>query len=480
MKIKVLKILFMTILMFFLNAIVSNAAIISVSSSTNGDTATVSVSSSVRLGAYTVRISGMTPISSSGGQSSDDNLVVTNANAEGVTSLATFTFNAPSVDTRVTVSVTGMEDTEFNAQADETVSVTVKAKETTNNDGNTGGSSDPGNSNTGNNNTDNNSNNEKSSNANLSNLGIKPNDFTGFRPNKNSYNVTVPNDVTSVEVYAYKGDEGQSVSGTGKKNLNEGENTFEVKVVSEDRSKTNTYTIVVTREKSENSEQENNTVDDANVIDDGQIANEENGEGEVSGLTLESLKIIGITDKDDVTIEPNISPEFSPNIYEYTTTVQFDVNSLKIEAKPTIENTSIEILGNENFQIGENIVTILLKNNDTGEQQTYQIIVNKTSDAIILENNIKYIKWGIIIAIVVIIVVAIIIAVVNHMRKIRARESEFGSNNIFDDEYDIPNNVLDVSKKEDNSELGTYDNYNNNNDDYDDDNRNRKKGKRFK
>ena len=59
MKIKVLKILFMTILMFFLNAIVSNAAIISVSSSTNGDTATVSVSSSVRLGAYTVRISGM-------------------------------------------------------------------------------------------------------------------------------------------------------------------------------------------------------------------------------------------------------------------------------------------------------------------------------------------------------------------------------------------------------------------------------------
>ena len=66
------------------------------------------------------------------------------------------------------------------------------------------------------------------------------------------------------------------------------------------------------------------------------------------------------------------------------------------------------------------------------------------------------------------------------MRKIRARESEFGSNNIFDDEYDIPNNVLDVSKKEDNSELGTYDNYNNNNDDYDDDNRNRKKGKRFK
>lgn len=479
MKRKILKIFFVAILMFFANTIISNAGIISVSSSTNGDTATVSVSSSVKLGAYTVSVSGLTPISSSGGQGAGGSLI-TNASAEGFTSLATFTFNAPSSDTKVTVSATGMEDTDLNPQSSETVSVTVKAKENNTSGGDdTQGDNNPVDNNS-ENNDDNVSNNKESNNANLSNLGIKPNDFTGFKPNKNSYNVTVPNDVTSIEVYAYKGDEGQSVSGTGKKNLNEGENTFEVKVVSEDRSKTNTYTIVVTREKSENSEQENNTVDDANVIDDGQIANEENGEAEVSGLTLESLKIIGITDKDDVTIEPNISPEFSPNIYEYTTTVQFDVNSLKIEAKPTIENTSIEILGNENFQIGENIVTILLKNNDTGEQQTYQIIVNKTSDAIILENNIKYIKWGIIIAIVVIIVVAIIIAVVNHMRKIRARESEFGSNNIFDDEYDIPNNVLDVSKKEDNSELGTYDNYNNNNDDYDDDNRNRKKGKRFK
>ena len=474
MKIKILKIFFIAILMFFANTIISNAGIISVSSSTNGDKATVSVSSSVKLGAYTVSISGMTPISSSGGQGAGGS-VITNASAEGFTSLATFTFNAPSVDTRVTVSVTGMEDTEFNAQADETVSVTVKAKETTNNDGNTGGSSDPGNSNTGNNNTDN----EKSSNANLSNLGIKPNDFTGFKPNKNSYNVTVPNDVTSIEVYAYKGDEGQSVSGTGVKNLKEGENTFEVKVVSEDKSKTNTYTIVVTREKA-NNEEDNNVVEDANVVDDTQII-EDNVEGEVSGLTLKSLKIVGITDKNGITIEPNISPEFSSDIYEYTTTVQFDVNSLKIEAEPNSENTTIEILGNENFQIGENIVTILLKDNDTGEQQTYQIIVNKTSDVIILENNIKYIKWGIIIAIVVIILIAIIIAVVNHRRKTKIRDSEFGSNNIFDDEYDVPNNVLDVSKNdidihEDNYGLGTYDDYNNN---YDS-NRNRKRGKRFK
>ena len=43
---------------------------------------------------------------------------------------------------------------------------------------------------------------EESSNANLSNLGIRPNDFSGFKPGTTTYNVTVPEDVESVEVYA--------------------------------------------------------------------------------------------------------------------------------------------------------------------------------------------------------------------------------------------------------------------------------------
>ena len=213
MKRKILKIFFVAILMFFANTIISNAGIISVSSSTNGDTATVSVSSSVKLGAYTVSVSGLTPISSSGGQGAGGSLI-TNASAEGFTSLATFTFNAPSSDTKVTVSATGMEDTDLNPQSSET----VRAKENNTSGGDdTQGDNNPVDNNS-ENNDDNVSNNKESNNANLSNLGIKPNDFTGFKPNKNSYNVTVPNDVTSIEVYAYKGDEGQSVSGTGKKN----------------------------------------------------------------------------------------------------------------------------------------------------------------------------------------------------------------------------------------------------------------------
>ena len=46
---------------------------------------------------------------------------------------------------------------------------------------------------------------EKSSEAVLSNLGIKPNDFSGFKASKTSYDITVPKDVEKVNVYATAG-----------------------------------------------------------------------------------------------------------------------------------------------------------------------------------------------------------------------------------------------------------------------------------
>ena len=59
---------------------------------------------------------------------------------------------------------------------------------------------------------------QESSNANLSNLGIRPNDFSGFTPGTTTYNVTVPEDVESVEVYAAAQDSGATISGTGNQN----------------------------------------------------------------------------------------------------------------------------------------------------------------------------------------------------------------------------------------------------------------------
>ena len=92
-----------------------------------------------------------------------------------------------------------------------TKTITVKAPENnnsnSNNDGNSGnnGSSEPA---------------QKSTEAVLSNLGIRSNDFTGFKPNKKEYSVEVPNSTSEVEVYA-TASKGEIISGLGKVALKE-------------------------------------------------------------------------------------------------------------------------------------------------------------------------------------------------------------------------------------------------------------------
>lgn len=87
----------------------------------------------------------------------------------------------------------------------------------------------------------------KSSDATLSDLGIKPNDFKGFKSGITSYKTTVPEDVEEVEVYAKTTSSKATLTGTGKKKLEKGTNTAEVTVTAENGTK-KTYTIEITRE----------------------------------------------------------------------------------------------------------------------------------------------------------------------------------------------------------------------------------------
>ena len=54
-----------------------------------------------------------------------------------------------------------------------------------------------------------------SSSTNLSDLGIKPHDFTGFKPDVTSYEVEVPENTKTIEVYAEAQNKNAKVSGTG-------------------------------------------------------------------------------------------------------------------------------------------------------------------------------------------------------------------------------------------------------------------------
>ena len=193
-----------------------------------------------------------------------------------------------------------------------------------------------------------------SNDATLKNLGITPNDFKGFKRATLSYDVTVPNDVASVKIYASPNNDKATVTGTGNKELKEGKNTFEVKVTAEDGKTTKTYTLNITRQTAEETAAATTQVP------------EEKPEEDIIGLT--DLKVKGF----------EISPEFDNSKYEYKLELNKDLSELDIETKTSGDNIKVDIVGNSGLQEGENVITLLVYNAEIDDTTTYQIIVNKT------------------------------------------------------------------------------------------------------
>ena len=244
----------------------------------------------------------------------------------------------------------------------------------------------------------------KSNNANLSNLGIKPNDFKGFKISTTSYNVSVPNDVENITIYATAQDKKATITGDGAQKLNVGKNKLNVIVTAEDGT-TKTYTINVTREEGKNGATENTTSN--NTTNSVVSQDNKNSESDLKKLSIKGY---------------NLTPSFSPNVYEYKVNVTENVSSLDIETEKANDNVSIDIAGNENFVEGENTITLLVYNEETKQNSTYQIIVNKTNkdenalnntlnDAEKKANKIRIILLG---SVVFIIICVIIFVIVKH------------------------------------------------------------------
>ena len=297
---------------------------------------------------------------------------------------------------------------------------------------------------------------QESSNANLSNLGIRPNDFSGFKPGTTTYNVTVPEDVESVEVYATAQDSAATVSGTGSQTLAYGENTLSVVVTAEDGT-TKTYTINITRE-----------------------GEEETGETEGETEIINGLSNITIGDLE-------LSPAFKKDVYEYTVQYIGENTSLDIQAVPTDPDYTVEILGNEDLKEGENIITILVADGEGNNVATYQLTVNKSlvdEEALAKEEEERqqqeqrkmFMIAGGIIALILIIVIIIVIK----RRRNRAYAEEFSGvpfagindEDEYDNDYDNYdddnqfdnynaeplNGQNEFSQKEDNDDLQTEEN----------------------
>lgn len=294
----------------------------------------------------------------------------------------------------------------------------------------------------------------KSSNANLSDFGITPHDFTGFKYGTTSYEVVVPEDTEVVEVYAKTQHAKATVTGTGKKNLEKGENKAEVVVTAEDGTK-KTYTINIIREiKQEEEQEENNTVEET--------TSKEEKKG-LAELKIDKLSLV---------------PEFKTDVYEYKVKYIGENTILNIETKPTSENYVVEVTGNENLKEGENIITILVSDKNGDNVATYQITVNKSlvdEEAMAREEDQKKEEQKKIIigvAIAVVILVIIVFIIIRHRRNKNLAEefsgvSFYGNDEEEEYEEEIPRGLR--KKKREQEEIDEEEYVDNNGEEYEED-----------
>ena len=258
---------------------------------------------------------------------------------------------------------------EANRSASKTVSIVQPNK-------NTGGNSNGGSSNGGNTTRKPNTNNstkptetkeeKKSTDSTLSSLSIAEGAITPeFNKDVKEYAITVPNEVTKLNITATPTDSKATVSVTEYEELKEGENIITISVTAEDGTTKTDYVIKATRQRKE--------------------------------LALEKL-IIKYTNQNGEVVEVPLTPEFISNIYEYSIeTLEYWVKSLDIEALANIEGATIEISGADSLKEGENVITITVKNKITMEPQeegaepteqeetkTYTIKFNKNEEPTII------------------------------------------------------------------------------------------------
>lgn len=156
------------------------------------------------------------------------------------------------------------------------------------------------------------------------------------------YKVQVRDTIQSIRINAQASERG-TVTGAGvKSNLQMGENSYDLVVTSEDGSSTSTYKIVIIR---------------------GEIAE--------PSAYLKSLEINNIG--------AELSPEFDSKNNKYTVTIGEEIDELTFKYETEDPLATVTIEGNEKFEVGDNLVKIIVKSSDTENptEQVYEITVIK-------------------------------------------------------------------------------------------------------
>jgi hypothetical protein len=160
-----------------------------------------------------------------------------------------------------------------------------------------------------------------------------------------SYTVSVPYSVSSITVTGVAADSLAAVSGGGRRELEEGDNTFTITVTAEDGVTTKIYTVVVTRE-----------------------ARPLSTDATLSNLTVS---------------EGELTPAFNPDATTYTVNVPNSVTSISVTGEAGDENATVAgNVADTTLEVGNTVIIITVTAEDGETAETYTVTVVRAAPSV--------------------------------------------------------------------------------------------------
>lgn len=460
-KNKVLVMMFITLIVLFINLKVVYGKVSStdVSNAQPGSLVSIAVNVITKTDNATVELlneGGLEYRSVSGGTETGDKIVTMSKSALFSGEIGRFTFYVPENDYGKTFNV--IFSVESDAGIEKTTAVVkTKAKpaQTNNNGGNSSSNPAPSSKQTSKKssevvsekeNKSNNKiaverainiddkNNNKSSNNYLKGISIDAGTLSpAFNRSQSSYVVSFPYDfdyktLDKVKIGVTKEDDKEKISGIGVKEVKIGSNVYNILVTAEN-GETRTYTIKLI--KPEVSEDKH--------------------------MRLSSLKLV-YKNADGNDVELPLDKAFNSEVFEYAINVDSTVESIDVKSMlpEGSEGIKVSVTGNTDLQPGQNTIIVTLENeNDDSEnpkKTMYTINVNK-AEAVPAETqiqemaqpvenkgtNIKFVI-GIILGIILLLILILVILLIINKKQKKNLEESYGFNDEEDDDYNDGNN----------------------------------------
>lgn len=156
------------------------------------------------------------------------------------------------------------------------------------------------------------------------------------------YYLTVDNSTKEIDVLAISENPSASINISGNADLKEGLNTINIEVTSEDKSQQKVYTIQVTKT--------------ANL--------------ELANTNLEILAIENYL----------LNPPFDVNETNYKTEISNEIESINVLAVPENEQAKVEVVGNADLKVGNNLVTVTVTAPNGFSKKRYLIEVHRRDE----------------------------------------------------------------------------------------------------